>query len=89
MNSNPAVIIDSEVIDIWSRVIVHLWRVVKMALCVYRTVEIENTIADETIKSLATVLHEKHALNKTGFCDVQGVLGWFSADSSSRHCCTR
>jgi len=50
---------------------------------------IENTVVDETIKSLAIVLHEKHALNKTGFGDVQGVLGWFSADSSSRHCCTR
>jgi len=34
---------------------------------------IENTVVDETIKSLAIVLHEKHALNKTGFGDVQGV----------------
>ena len=76
MNSNPTVIIDSQVIDIWSRVLKMascICRVVKMALCIYRrTVEIENTIADETIKSLAIVLHEKHALNKTGFCDVQG-----------------
>ena len=33
-----------------------------------------------TKKSLAIKLYEIHALNKTGFGDVKGVLGGFSAD---------
>ncbi len=76
MNSNPARIIDNQVIDIWSPSgedgIVHLPRGDNGIVYSSHGV-IENTVADEMTKLLAIVLHEKHALNKTGFSDVQGV----------------
>ncbi len=73
MNSNPVVIIDSQVVDIQSQL-------AKRASCIYRIVSTENLVADKMTKTWASELHEKHALNRTGFGDVQEVLGWFSAD---------
>ncbi len=66
MNSNPVVSIDSQVVDIQSQL-------AKRASCIYRIVSTET-------KAWASELHEKHALNRTGFSDVQEVLGWFSVD---------
>ena len=76
MNSNPTGIIDSQVIDIWSPSgadgIVHLPRGDDSIVYSSHGV-IENTVADKLTKSWASALHEQHALNKTGFSDVQGV----------------
>ncbi len=74
MNSNPPVVsINSQVVDIQSQL-------AKRASCIYRIVSAENSVADDMTKTWASELHVKHALNRTGFGDVQEVLGWFSAD---------
>ncbi len=71
MNSNQVVSTDGQVVDIQSQF-------AKTASCIYRIVSTENLVADETTKTCASELHKKHALNRTGFGDVQEVLGFLA-----------
>ena len=64
MISNPVIIIDKSSDRFEER-----WRCQCAYIVLYR---FENAVTDEMTKPLAIVLHEKHALNRTGFGDVGG-----------------